>query len=71
MVSDTEQGMSLVELMVTISIIMIMALLGTPLTSGWIKNTHLNHAKNILLEGYMSARALALLVMMRMFLPVR
>jgi Tfp pilus assembly protein FimT len=52
--------MSLSKLMVTITIIMAMAMLAVPLTSCWVKNTHLSHAKNILVEGYTSARALAL-----------
>lgn len=60
MVSKTEQGMSMIELMVTVAIMMAMAMLAAPLTSGWVKNTHLSHAKNILVEGYTSARALAL-----------
>jgi Tfp pilus assembly protein FimT len=60
MVSVAQRDMSLSKLMVTFAIMLAMAMLAVPLTSCWVKNTHLSHAKNILVEGYTSARALAL-----------
>ena len=60
MVGIRERGLSLIELMVTLTIMMVITLIAVPLTSGWVKNTHLNHAHDVILEGFATARALAL-----------
>ncbi|TBW55429.1 prepilin-type N-terminal cleavage/methylation domain-containing protein [Marinobacter halodurans] len=60
MVRRYERGLSLIELMVVMTIIMILALLAAPLGAGWVKSTHLNHAHDVLKEAYATARALAL-----------
>ncbi|TBW58459.1 prepilin-type N-terminal cleavage/methylation domain-containing protein [Marinobacter halodurans] len=60
MVRRRERGLSLIELMVVMTILMILALLTVPLGGGWVRNTHLNHAHDVLMEGYATARVLAL-----------
>lgn len=55
-----QRGISLIELMVVMTILMIITLLAVPLGGGWVKSTHLNHAHDVLQEGYATARAQAL-----------
>ncbi len=60
MVRHLQAGMSLIELMVTVAIVTVLALLSLPLTQAWVDNAHLNYAEDTLYEGYSTARALAL-----------
>lgn len=60
MVRRLQTGISLIELMVTVAIVTILAMLSLPLTQAWVENAHLNYAQDTLYEGYSTARALAL-----------
>jgi len=60
MVSRAQRGMSLIELMVTVTLMCIIALVGVPLTKAWVDSAHQREAAGILAEGLGRARALAM-----------
>ncbi|KFZ38626.1 hypothetical protein HR45_04160 [Shewanella mangrovi] len=55
-----EQGLSLVEMMVTVAVAGILALYGGSLTSRWLGKQKLQAAEEMLQQGYAKARAVAL-----------
>lgn len=53
-------GFSLIELMVTLAVMSILALLGTALTQSWSSSNQLQLGKNLLTQGAAHAKSLAL-----------
>ncbi|MBT2119824.1 hypothetical protein KK141_22335 [Dyella sp. LX-66] len=52
--------MSLIELMVTVTLMCIIALAGVPLTKAWVDSAHQREAAGMLAEGLGRAKALAM-----------
>ncbi|SFE32730.1 Tfp pilus assembly protein FimT [Dyella marensis] len=52
--------MSLIELMVTITLMFVICLVGLPLTKAWVDSAHQREAAGILAEGLGRAKALAM-----------
>lgn len=61
LVKQTDRGVTLVELMVTIAIMMILALATVPLGRSWIANSHIAEVNDKLLQAYSRARTEALI----------
>lgn len=55
-----EVGLTLIEMMIVILLIGILALLATPLTSGWINSARLGEAQGALEQAVGQAKAVAL-----------
>lgn len=55
-----QQGFSLIELMIVVSIIVVVASLAAPAYRGWIQNTKVRTATESILNGIQKARAEAL-----------
>jgi prepilin-type N-terminal cleavage/methylation domain-containing protein len=55
-----QRGMSLIELMVTITLMLIICLAGLPLTKAWVDSAHQREAAGMLAEGLGRAKALAM-----------
>ena len=55
-----QRGMSLIELMVTVTLMFIIALAGVPLTKAWVDSAHQREAAGTMAEGLGRAKALAM-----------
>lgn len=58
--SHQSQGISLIELMVTIALMIILTLIGLPLTKAWGDSARQREAAGVLAEGLGRAKALAM-----------
>lgn len=54
------QGFSLIELMITISIMMLLLMFGVPLTTGWVNGSYVNQSSNTLQQAFSMLKARAL-----------
>ena len=53
-------GFSLIELMIVISVMMLLLLMGVPLTANWLNGSHVNQANNNLQQAFSMLKARAL-----------
>lgn len=53
-------GLTLIELLVTMSIFAILLMVSVPLTRAWVANAHISQTESLVRLGYTRARALAL-----------
>lgn len=61
LVKQADRGVTLVELMVTIAIMMILALASVPLGRSWIANSHIAEVNEKLIQAFSRARTEALI----------
>lgn len=54
------RGFTLVELMITISIMTILMLMAIPLTVGWVNGAQVGETKSLLMQGFGHAKSVAL-----------
>lgn len=55
-----QQGVTLIELMITIAIMGLLLMVSAPLTRAWVANAHIAQDESQLLQAYARTRALAL-----------